>query len=111
MPSAATAATSPPSRRAALRASIRTSLGFVDAHHMGSADRCQAPSIPHPTPELHPAFTPQTNAALSPQRDRAAFRYRNDPRSADRCDHFVSGQPESLTDGNALSPATTASCL
>jgi hypothetical protein len=26
-------------------------------------------------------------------------------------DHFVSGQPESLADGNALSPGTTASCL
>jgi hypothetical protein len=25
--------------------------------------------------------------------------------------YFVSGQPESLADGNALSPGTTASCL
>ncbi len=28
-----------------------------------------------------------------------------------RRDHFVSGQPESLAEGNALSPGTTASCL
>src|SRR5258706_10605786 len=56
MPSAAPTATSPPSRRAALRTNIKTSLEncalrflvVVDAHHMGSADRCQAPGIPHP---------------------------------------------------------------
>src|SRR6266849_7774128 len=99
MPSATPAAISPPSKRAALRTSIQTSLEncalrflvLVDAHHMGSADRCQAPSIPHPTlerrtsfhrivracrralrapyPTVRIEFTPQTSAALSAQRD------------------------------------------
>src|SRR5712691_655343 len=58
MPSATAATTSPPNRRAALRTSIKTSLEklciaffiLVDAHHMGSADRCQAPSDAGPTP-------------------------------------------------------------
>src|SRR5882757_7735664 len=58
MPSATAATTSPPSRRAAFRTSIKTSLEklciaffiLVDAHHMGSADRCQAPSDAGPTP-------------------------------------------------------------
>src|SRR3954464_1839527 len=50
IPSAAPATISPPSRRAALRTSIKTSLEncglcllvFIDAHHMGSAGGCQA---------------------------------------------------------------------
>src|SRR5712671_8216229 len=58
MPSATAATTSPPSRRAAFRTSIKTSLEklciaffiLVDAHHMGSADRCQAPSDAGPAP-------------------------------------------------------------
>src|SRR6266478_8296215 len=57
MPSAAPATTSPPSKRAALRTNIENLpqicalrfLVLVDAHHMGSADRCQASSSPHPT--------------------------------------------------------------
>src|SRR4051812_50226842 len=49
IPSAAPATISPPSRRAALRTSIKASLEncalrllFVDVHHMGSAGGCQA---------------------------------------------------------------------
>src|SRR6266568_429938 len=103
MLSAATMAISPPGKRAALRTSIETlpqicALRFlvvVDAHHMGSADRSQAPSIPHPrlvaphhitglvecaeqrfvrlTPAGAFRFRPQINAALLRQRDSAAF--------------------------------------
>src|SRR5260370_12924156 len=102
MPSAAIAATSPPSRRAILRTSIENLPGncalrvlVLDAHHMGSADRCQAPRVPHPTLEavdhvtglleyaeerfLRPArlvrseFRPQINSARPRQGARAAF--------------------------------------
>src|ERR1700760_3515971 len=53
IPSTAPATISPPSRRAALRTSIKTSLEdyvlclmvFVDAHTMGSADGCQAAGV------------------------------------------------------------------
>src|SRR5258707_10258637 len=55
MPSTAPTAISPPSRRAALRTGIKTSLEdcvlcllvFVDAHHTGSAGRCQAAGFRH----------------------------------------------------------------
>src|SRR5439155_24900514 len=70
-------------------------LVFVDAHHMGSADRCQAPSIPRPTlvaphqitglvecaeqrfvrltRRLRSEFWPQINAALL-KRQRGIWR-------------------------------------
>src|SRR6266581_2722703 len=136
MLSAATMAISPPGKRAALRTSIETLPGncalrflvVVDAHHMGSADRSQAPSIPHPRlvaprhitglveraeqrfVRLAPAGAFRVQAAnkcraASAKRQRGVFRREL---SRDQC---VKGQPDSLTDGNALSPGTTASCL
>jgi hypothetical protein len=56
------------------------------------------------------AFTSQTNAALSPARRQRGVSKKSRG-SNDRYGPFVSGQPLSLADGNALSPGTTASCL
>src|SRR5260370_39490733 len=96
MPSATPAAISPPTRPAALRTNIKTSLEncalrflvVVEAHHRGSADRCQAPTHPSPgarmpqcpeerlarlTRPVRSEFRPQINAALPRQRDSAAL--------------------------------------
>src|SRR3954447_455431 len=64
IPSAAPATISPPSRRAALRTSIKTSLEncglcllvFIDAHHMGSAGGCQAARPRHSGAPRHCIF-------------------------------------------------------
>src|ERR1700733_16118824 len=71
IPSTAPTAISPPSRRAAVRTGIKTSLEdcalcllvFVDAHHTGSVGRCQAARPRHPGMTAIDQAAPELNQA------------------------------------------------